>query len=325
MRAYIIRRLLILIPTLIVVSLLIFFLTELIPGNIIDAMLASPGAEEIDREAVALKLGLDAPLLVQYGRWMGIAPQVDGSFSGILQGDFGISWRLGIPVVKLLATTWPVTIQLGLMGLITAQLIALPVGIYSAIRQDSWGDYIGRSFAILCISLPGFWLATLIIVFPSIWWRYMPPIMFIPFTEDPIGNLKMVIVPAMVLGMALCGLTMRMTRAMMLEVLRQDYIRTAWAKGLRERVVIIRHTLRNALIPVITQQGLWVPFLLGGTIIIETIFVLPGMGTLIVTATRYRDYPILSGALLSFGGAIVLVNLMIDLTYGFLDPRVHYK
>jgi len=325
MRAYIIRRLLILIPTLIVVSLLIFFLTELIPGNIIDAMLASPGAEEIDREAVALKLGLDAPLLVQYGRWMGIAPQVDGSFSGILQGDFGISWRLGIPVVKLLATTWPVTIQLGLMGLITAQLIALPVGIYSAIRQDSWGDYIGRSFAILCISLPGFWLATLIIVFPSIWWRYMPPIMFIPFTEDPIGNLKMVIVPAMVLGMALTGLTMRMTRTMMLEVLRQDYVRTAWAKGLKERVVIVRHALKNALIPVITIVGIQVPYVVGGTVIIERIFMLPGMGRLIISAVLNRDYPLVSGVLLIFSVIIVLINLMVDLTYGFLDPRIHYK
>ena len=325
MRAYIIRRLLLMIPTLLLVSFIVFLLTHLIPGDIIDLMVSQSGGDKFDRPMVEQALGLDVPLVQQYGRWMGVVPQADGNLSGIFQGDLGISWWYGTPVRDLVATKWPVTVELGLMGFIVAQLIALPVGIFSALRQDKWGDYIGRSFAILCISIPGFWLGTLIIVFPSIWWGYMPPIALIPFTEDPIGNLKMFIVPAIVMGMAMSGLTMRMTRTMMLEVLRQDYIRTAWAKGLRERVVVMRHTLKNALIPVITIVGLQVPIMIGGTVIIEQIFCLPGMGRLILSATLNRDYPLVSGVMFLYAIALVLVNLTVDLTYGFLDPRVHYK
>jgi len=325
MRAYIIRRLLILIPTLLLVTLLIFFLIYLIPGDIIDAMQAQTPDEKLDRALLEPELGLDKPLLVQYGRWVGIAPRADGSYSGIFQGDFGISWWQRVRVVKLVASAWPVTIQLGLMGLIVTQLIAFPVGIYSALRQDKWGDYIGRSFAILCISIPGFWLGTLVIVFPSIWWNYTPSLMIIRFTDDPIGNLKMFIVPAIIVGMAMAGALMRMTRTMMLEVLRQDYIRTAWAKGLRERVVTLRHALKNALIPVITVIGLQMPLLMGGTVIIEQIFSLPGMGRLILSATLHRDEPLIGGLMFMFAGVLVLINLMVDLTYAYLDPRVHFK
>ena len=327
MYAYVIRRLLIMIPTLLLVSLIIFFVVRFIPGDIIDAMLASPGAAdvEIDRAAVEHEMGLDAPVMVQYGRWLGVWPQMDDTFSGIFQGDLGVSGWQRISVLELVAGKWPVTLELGLLGLIIAQLIALPIGIYSALRQDKWGDYIGRSFAILCISIPGFWLGTLVIMFPAIWWNYMPPIMLIPFTDDPIGNLRMFIVPAIILGMALGGLTMRMTRTMMLEVLRQDYIRTAWAKGLRERIVIIRHALKNALIPVVTLIGLQLPVLLGGTVIIEQIFVLPGMGRLILSGVLQRDEPLVSGALLFFSVGLLLINLAVDLTYAYLDPRVQYK
>jgi len=325
MRVYIIRRLLILIPTLVLVSFLIFFVVRLMPGDIIDTIRAADPSAEVDRAQIERELGLDAPALVQYGRWMGVVPQMDGSFSGIFQGDLGASWWRRMSTVKLIALSWPVTFQLGLMGLIIAQLIALPIGIYSALRQDKWGDYIGRSFAILCISIPGFWLGTLVIVFPSIWWGYMPPIMLIPFTEDPIGNLRMFIVPAIVLGMGMAGITMRMTRTMMLEVLRQDYIRTAWAKGLRERVVIMRHALKNALIPVITLVGIQLPVMIGGTVIIEQIFVLPGMGRLLLSSVLKRDEPLASGVILFFAGALVLINLMVDLTYAYLDPRIHYK
>ncbi len=228
-------------------------------------------------------------------------------------------------MIDLLAISWPVTLQLGLMGLIVAQLIAVPIGIYSALRQDKWGDYIGRTIAILAISVPRFWVGTLIIVFGSLWFGYMPPLMFIHFTEDPIGNLKTFIVPAIVLGMALSGITMRMTRTMMLEVLRQDYIRTAWAKGLREWVVVTRHALKNALIPVITTVGLQTAVMLGGTVVIEQIFVLPGMGRLIISALMQRDYQLVSGIMLVFAGVLVVINLVVDLTYAFLDPRIHYK
>ena len=327
MRNYIIRRLLMLIPTLLLVTLVIFFVVRLIPGDIIDAMLAVPGAWDmvIDRAVLEQELGLDAPALVQYGRWMGVVPQGDGGLSGIFQGNLGASWWLRMSVVELVALKWPVTFELGIIGLIISQLIALPIGIYSALRQDTGGDYIARTFAILCISIPGFWLGTMVIVMPAIWWDHMPPIMLIHFTEEPIGNLKMFIVPAIVLGMEIAGGTMRITRTMMLEVLRQDYIRTAWAKGLRERVVVMRHALKNALIPVVSMIGLQVPILIGGTIIIENIFCLPGMGRLITNALLDRDKPLLCGVVLVFAVVLVLINLMVDLTYAYLDPRIRYK
>jgi len=332
MGAYIIRRLLLLIPTLFLVSLIVFFTIRLVPGDAVDAVAArmsgGAGGEMGMAEAradIARILGLDVSIYTQYGRWIGFAPQADGSFSGVFQGDLGKSFWEPRTVVEEIGIRWPVTIELGLLALIVSQLIALPIGVYSALRQDTWGDYIGRSFAILCIAIPSFWLATLVIVFPAVWWGYMPSIMKIPFTEDPIGNLRMFIVPATVLGMAMAGYTMRMTRSMMLEVLRQDYIRTAWAKGLRERVVILRHALKNALIPIITLVGLQIPVLIGGTVIIEEIFVLNGMGRLILDAIEWRDYPILSGILLILGFGVVLSNLMIDLIYGFLDPRIRYS
>ncbi len=330
MRAYAIRRLLLVIPTVFLVSLTIFLLMRLLPGDIIAAREAAMRAggeigRVIDRAAIERELGLDVSIYHQYGRWVGVAPQADGSFSGILQGDLGTSWWQGLTVVELVALKWPVTFELGLMAIIIAQLIALPIGIYSAIRQDTWGDYIGRSFAILAISIPSFWVGTLIIVYPSIWWNYMPPIMLVHFTEDPLGNLRMFIMPAIVLGLAYAGFTMRLTRTMMLEVLRQDYIRTAWAKGLKERIVIIRHALRNTLIPVITLLGGQMSLLIGGTVIMEQIFVLPGMGRLIIGAIQFRDYPLMSGIMVIYTGVIVLINIMVDLTYAYLDPRVRYK
>jgi len=304
MRSYIIRRILLAIPTVFLVTIMVFFVIRSIPGDVIDAMVGElqllGGSMEIDRTVLEHELGLDVPQIVQYGRWMGVIPQADGGFSGIFQADFGNSLWMRAPVVDDLLAALPVTFELGLMALIVAQLIALPVGVYSALRQDTWGDYVGRSFAIMCIAIPGFWLGTMIIVFPSIWWGYMPPIMFVPFFEDPVANLRMFIIPAVVLGMAIAGATMRMTRTMVLEVLRQDYIRTAWAKGLSERVVVIRHTLKNALIPVVTVIGLQVPVLLGGTVIIEKIFCLPGMGRLLIGATQSRDYTVVSGAMLFF-------------------------
>jgi len=310
--------------------MIIFFLMRFLPGDIIAAREAAMRAggeigRVIDRDAIERELGLDVSIFHQYGRWAGVAPQADGSFSGILQGDLGTSWWQGLTVVELVALKWPVTFELGLMAIIIAQLIALPIGIYSAIRQDTWGDYIGRSFAIGAISVPSFWVGTLVIVYPSIWWNYMPPIMLVHFTENPLGNLKMFIVPAIVLGLAYAGFTMRLTRTMMLEVLRQDYIRTAWAKGLKERIVIIRHALRNTLIPVITLLGGQMSLLIGGTVIIEQIFVLPGMGRLIIGAIQFRDYPLMSGIMVIYTSVIVLINIMVDLTYAYLDPRVRYK
>ena len=311
--------------------MIIFMLVRLVPGTVVDAMIALQmrrGGSVMavaDREYIESRLGLDAPVVTQYGRWVGVVPQADGSFSGILQGDLGSSMWSRITVAEELTQRWPVTVELGLLAFLVAQLIALPIGIYSAIRQDTWGDYIARSFAILCIAVPGFWLATMVIVFPSIWWGYMPPITLIRFTDDPIGNLEMFIIPAIVLGMAMSGFTMRMTRTMMLEVLRQDYIRTAWSKGLRERIVILRHALKNALIPVITIIGPQLGVMLGGAVIIEQIFGLPGIGRLALRSMQMRDYTMVSGIMLILGAWIVFVNLAVDITYGYLDPRIRYR
>jgi len=328
MRIYIIRRLLLMIPTVFLVSLIIFFMIRLIPGSIIDIMIAQQiemSGAAADRDFLERELGLDVPVYVQYGRWLGVIPGKEGKISGLLQGDFGNSLWSQNPVIEEITDRWPVTLELGFLALIVAQLIALPAGIISALRQDTWGDYLSRSFAIVCIAVPGFWVGTMVIVFPAIWWGYMPSITYIPFAEDPIGNLKMFIVPAIVLGMALSGMTMRMTRTMMLEVLRQEYIRTAWSKGLKEKVVVLRHALKNALIPVITLVGSRLAVLVGGTVIIEQIFVLPGMGRLIIDAITQRDYTIVSAVMIFFASIMVLINLMVDLTYGFLDPRVRYN
>lgn len=326
MTSYIIRRLLLAIPTILIVTVIVFLMIRSIPGTVVDIMLAEyEVVTDMDREAIEHALGFDVPVLTQYGRWLGVYPQVEGGFSGLLQGNLGDSMLSERPVLETIANRAPATIELGILGLLVAQIIALPIGVYSALKQDTLGDYIGRSVAILFISVPGFWIATMIIVFSSIWWGYMPPMRMTPFFENPIANLRMFILPAIVLGMAFSGTTMRMTRTMMLEVMRQDYIRTAWAKGLKERTIVIRHALKNAFIPVITIIGLQLPIVIGGTVVLEQIFGLPGMGRLILQSTTQRDYTLVSGTMVVFGTALVLINILVDISYGFLDPRIRYR
>jgi peptide/nickel transport system permease protein len=317
-RAYAIRRLLALVPTLLFASLIVFLTVRLIPGDVIDLMLSQNdiSASKTSRVQLEAALGLDTPMPLQYARWVG---------GIVFQGSLGRSLWQDTPVTSLLAERMPVTFELGLLALIVAVTVALPIGILAAIRQDTIGDYIGRSFSILMLAVPGFWLGTLVIVFPSIWWGWSPPIQYIPFWSDPLGNLVQMIVPAAILGCALSAVTMRMTRTMMLEVLRQDYIRTAWAKGLNERTVVIRHALRNALIPVVTLIGLQAPVLIGGAVIMEQIFVIPGMGLLLLDAVSQRDYPIITGVFLVVGVVVQLINLAVDLSYGFLDPKVRFR
>ena len=318
MQAYIVRRLLALIPTLLFASLIVFVTVRLIPGSVIDLMLSQNdiSAGKASREQLISALGLDKPMWEQYGRWM----------SGILlHGDFGRSLWQNTPVAELLAARLPVTFQLGFMALIVALLVAIPIGAYSAMRQDTAGDYVGRSFSILMLAVPSFWMGTMVMVFPSIWWGWSPEVKFIPFRQDPLHNLSQMILPAIILGTSLSAVTMRLTRTMMLEVLRQDYIRTAWAKGLSERLVVSRHALRNALIPVVTLIGLQAPLLIGGAVIMEQIFVIPGMGLLLLDAVNQRDYPIITGVFLIVGVAVMVINLLVDLSYGLLDPKVRYR
>jgi len=318
MTNYIIRRLFWVIPTLLLVTILIFSIIRLIPGDIIDVIMSEMGesAAEFTRADLEHTLGLDVPIHLQYVRWIG---------NLVTHGDLGESLRMNTPVTQEIMCRIPVTIELAILALLVAILIAFPIGVYSAIRQDTVSDYIGRSVAIIMIALPSFWIGTMVMVFPSIWWQWAPPMSYINFFKDPADNLLQFIIPGTILGMSLCGVNMRMIRTMLLEVLRQDYIRTAWSKGLKERVIVVRHALKNALMPVITLMGVQLPFLIGGTVIIEQIFVLPGIGRLFVEAAFQRDYPIITGTVLFFAVAVLLVNLLIDLTYGFVDPRVQYK
>jgi peptide/nickel transport system permease protein len=299
------------------VTLIIFVVIRLIPGDVIDIMEAQYGQSVgLDRAAIEHMLGYDVPIWTQYGRWIGRI---------VVHGDLGNSLWSAQPVMNDIKSRWPVTFELGIMAFLITQIVALPIGIYSALRQDTWGDYLGRSFAILCIAIPGFWLATLVVVYPAIWWRYSPPLMYIHFSQDPIGNLKNFIIPAIVLGISGAGSNMRLMRTMMLEVLRQDYIRTAWSKGLRERVVVLRHALKNALIPVVTMAGGQLTIIVSGAVIIENIFGLPGLGQLLTNATSNRDYTVVSAVVLITAVVLVFINLLTDLSYGFLDPRVHYR
>ena len=318
MRAYIIRRLLLIIPTLFILSTLVFLSVRFIPGDVIDFIVGRMGLEAgyIDREALEHMLGLDVPVYVQYGRWIG---------GIILHGSLGQSLMGGWAVEERIIDRLPVTIELGFLAIVIGLVIALPVGIYSAIRQDTAADYVGRSAAIIGLATPNFWLGIMVMIYPAIWWGWSPPMEWIPFSEDPLGNLGVLIIPSLIMGTAAAAATMRMTRTMMLEVLRQDYIRTAWSKGLKERVVVMRHAIENALIPVITLIGLQLPILVGGSVIMENIFALPGLGRLMVLALEQRDYPVISGVNLVFATAVMGANLMTDLLYAFLDPRVRYK
>ncbi len=318
MSEYIIRRVLLIIPTLFIASLIIFVIIRLIPGSIVDIIAGQMAqfGQPADRSAVEQSLGLDVPIYIQYGTWIK---------NIVLHGDFGSSLWRNVPVVEEILTRWPVTLELGVLGLLVSLLIAVPIGVLSAIRQETLGDHFARSLAIIFMAVPAFWIATMIVVFPSLWWGWSPPIILIPFKKDPIGNLLMFMLPAIVVGMEIAGVIMRMTRTMMLEVLRQDYVRTAWAKGVKEKVVVLKHAVKNALIPVITMIGLQAPVLLGGVVVIEQIFNLPGLGLLLIESISYRDYPLVVGIMLLFGTGMALINLIIDLTYGFFDPRIRYK
>jgi len=325
MSSYLVRRLLLVIPTLLLASFIVFSMIRLIPGDVVNQMVMEratvggyhhEGADEEMRVKIRHDLGLDVPIYVQYGRWLGDL---------VLRGDLGYSLWKETKVTDEIAARIPVTLELAFMALVASSLIAFPIAIFSAIRQDTVLDYMGRSLAIICIAVPSFWIGTMVMVFPPIWWGWSPPVDLIRFVDDPLGNLQMFIIPAVLLGMMLSGITMRWLRTMMLEVLRQDYIRTAWSKGLRERVVITRHALKNALIPVITLWGLQIRGLIGGTVIIEQIFCLPGLGRLTLEAIFKRDYTIVSGVMISLAVFILLLNVLVDLSYSWVDPRIRYK
>lgn len=333
MRTYIMRRVALIFPTLILVTIITFLMVRFVPGSVIDMMISDHMTQsgtdiEVLREGIRKSLGLDVPVYVQYGRWIGILPQDEefgGGFHGILQGDLGTSLWTKRNITSEIITRIPISMELGVIAIITGMIIAFPIGIYSAIRQDTMGDYLGRSFAIMCIAVPGFWIGTLVFVLPSIWWGWSPEIEYIPISRDFGRNIVQFLIPGIIMGLASAGGTMRMTRTMMLEVLRQDYIKTAWSKGLRERAVIIRHAMKNAMIPVITIMGAQIPVLIGGNVIMEQIFCLPGVGRYMIDALGQRDYPIISGINLMMATLLLVLILLVDLSYAWLDPRIRYR
>ena len=325
MKAYLVRRLIFVVPTLLLVTIIVFGLVRFIPGNVLDMMVAENPDGFVDTEALKATLGLDAPIPVQYGRWLGVWPQADGKISGMLEGDLGRSLWTNEPIRDIIRQRIPVSLELGLLSFIIMWAVALPIGVFAATRQDSVMDYSGRLFAITMLSLPGFWLATMVIVYPSIWWGKMPNIVYVPIIQDPIGNLAQFVLPAFITGVAGSAGTMRLTRTMMLEVLRQDYIRTAWSKGLGERTVLIRHAVKNAFIPVITVMGAQIPALIGGQVIMEQIFALPGMGRVFVEALNQRNYPVISAINTVIASTVLLANVLVDISYAWLDPRIRYR
>jgi len=311
---YLVRRLLLLIPTFLGVSVVVFVLVRLLPGDAASLQLQDAKSTAADEAALRHQLGLDQPLVLQYVGWLG----------SVARGDLGHSFRSHQPITTELANRIPVTFELGLLALIIAAVLATIVGILSAVRQDTWIDYAARTAAIGLLAIPGFWLGTLVVTLPSIWWRWSPPLQYTTFATNPAKNLGIMIVPAVILGLGLSGGLMRLIRTQMLEVLRQDFIRTAAAKGLTENMMIWRHALKNAFIPALTVLGLQVALLVSGTVVLESIFVLPGMGRYLLDAVQNRDYPAVQGLNLLFAGVIIVTNLVVDLMYGWLDPRVRY-
>jgi peptide/nickel transport system permease protein len=314
MRQYVLKRLLLVVPTLLLVSIIVFSLNHMLPGDVVVLMFEEKAYAK-DLETLRAKLGLDRPLYIQYFSWIG---QVTG-------GDLGESLWTKRPVLEEIMRRLPVSLKLGAMAIIVALCIALPIGVLSAIRQDTLKDYAARSAAIVGLSVPPFWKATLVIVLPSIWFGWAPPLQFTPFSENPWQHLSQFILPAIILGIAPGASIMRLTRALMLEVLRQDYIRTAWSKGMREPRVVLKHALKNAIIPVITIVGIQVAEIASGTVIMETIFGLPGMGRFLVDAIFQRDYTVVQGVILLTSTITVVINLLVDLTYAQLDPRIRYQ
>jgi peptide/nickel transport system permease protein len=313
MRNYVLRRLLVAVPSLLIATFIVFTLPRLIPGDVVQLMLEEKAYGK-DLEELRAKLGLDRPIPVQYAAWLG----------AIGRGNLGESLWTRQPVRTELGRRLPVTVTLGTMAIAIAILIGVPIGVISAVRPDGPLDFVARSAAILGLSVPGFVKAIVVILLPAIWWGWTPMIRFVEFSQDPVRHVLQFVLPAVILGIASAAAIMRLTRGMLLEVLRQDYVRTAWSKGLGERVIVLKHALKNAIIPVITVLGLQVAQIAGGAVIIETVFSLPGMGQLLVESIIQRDYPVIQGINLLVVSLIVATNLGVDLLYAVVDPRIRY-
>ncbi|PYM22329.1 MAG: hypothetical protein DMD80_28845 [Candidatus Rokuibacteriota bacterium] len=316
MYKYVIRRMLLVIPVLLLSSLVVFGLMRVMPGDALTALMGESGnVGEKELAKLRKDLGLDRPYHEQYALWVWQMVSLNPGHSIFTNEPIAVSLKKAIPV----------TLELASLAMIIGIVIAVPVGVMSATRQDSASDYVGRVIAVSGLSFPEFWLGTLVITFAAIWFHWIPPIGYVSLWESPWKNLQQFLIPAAVLGFRLSAATMRMTRSTVLEVLREDYVRTAWAKGLEGRIVVYKHALKNALIPVVTIVGGQLGVLLAGTVVVETIFALPGMGRLTVEAILFRDYPVVQTNVMLVAATLVTLNLVVDLTYAWLDPRIRYR
>lgn len=318
MQTYILQRLLLTIPTLLGISMLTFVgLRVLLPGDVIDVILGSEYTrnDPAVRERLERELGLSTSVPIQYVEWM----------SGVLRGDLGESIHSGRSVTGEVLRRAPVSFELGLWAQVTAIIVSVPMGVWAAVHQDKFADYGLRSIAILVDAMPSFWIAILVITFGSLWFQWAPPVQFKHLTEDPIAHLKIMATPALIIGISPSGGLIRLVRTQMLEVLRQDYVRTAHAKGLSRSTVYYKHALRNALIPIVTVIGVGLPGIIAGTVIFEQIFLIPGMGRYLVDAVNIRDYPVVQGLNLIFAVLLMFSVLLVDISYTFLDPRIRYR
>ena len=316
MHKYVIRRLLLSVPVLLLSSLIVFGLMRVMPGDALTALMGESGnVSPKDLQKLRMDLGLDRPYHEQYAIWLWQMVSLNPGFS-IFTSE---------PIPVALKKSIPVTLELATLAIILGLSIAIPVGVLSATRQDTTSDYVGRVVAVSGLSMPEFWIGTLVITFAAIWFNWIPPIGYVSLWDSPWKNLQQFLVPAAILGFRLSAATMRMTRSTVLEVLREDYVRTAWAKGLAGKVVVYKHALKNALIPVVTIIGGQLGVLLAGTVVVETIFALPGMGRLTVEAILYRDYPIVQTNVMLVAATLVTLNLVVDLAYAWLDPRIRYS
>ena len=312
MLAYLLRRALALLPILLLMSVIVFVLIRLVPGDPLDVMYGSEGMDEIRRTALRHDLGLDQSIVVQYGLWLWRA----------MRGDLGNSYRANMPVVQLIGQRLPATLYLSSAALLISILIALPLGIIAAVKRNTWSDFSAMVFAILGISLPNFWTGILLALIFAVYLHWLPSIGYVSPMADLGKSLQHLILPAITLGWSLSGTTTRLTRSTMLEELGKDYVRTARGKGLRENAVVLGHALRNALIPTVTMIGLQLGFLLGGAVVVETVFAWPGIGMLVVDSIFARDYPVVQGVILTIAVMVVLVNISVDALYTILDPRI---
>jgi peptide/nickel transport system permease protein len=318
MRTYLTKRLLLIVPTLLGVASLVFVIMRVIPGDVALLILGGDQAGQIDTKQLAAmhhQLGLDQPLVVQFGSWLW----------GVARLDFGTSLWTGRPVIEELLIRLPLSLELAILATLVSVLVAIPFGLLAAIRQDGWVDYVVRVISIGGLAIPSFWVGILVILFLVLYFGWGPPLEYTPPWIDPWANFQQMVWPVVTVGYRYAAVTTRMTRSTVLEVLREDYIRTAWAKGLRERGVVIRHALKNAMLPVITLIGTEFAFLIGGLVVTETVFTLNGIGRFVVDAVAHRDYPVVQALVFLIAFGFVIVNLIIDLTYAWFDPRIRFR